>query len=155
MCFRNNERALLRRMVELLESIDRRLEREFNRVLGGVMTQTLQGGIMVPIQPGSKPQFVVTPTFTSAPFALDSTKAAVTTDDADATSSIVTDGVNGPADGTTFEIDLANVTLTGPLAIAVDWSYTNLDGVVARVTGTLTENGLVDDVTGGSFSQVA
>jgi len=40
--------------------------------------------------------------------------------------------------------------------MTVTWQYTNEpDGVVATVTGTVTEEGIVDDVTGGTFAQVA
>lgn len=153
---RHEEREWRREVLETLREILHTLKQPYHRVLGGAFVQIPIGGIMVPIQPGSKPRFLVTPTFSAAPFALDPTKAAISTDDADATSSIVTDGVNGPADGTVFEIDLADVTIpAGGLSIAVDWSYTNTDGTVAHVTGTLTENGIVDDVTGGTFAQVA
>jgi len=124
------------------------------RVLGGVMTQ-IGDPTMIPIQPGQSPKFQVTPTFSGAPFALDGSKAAIST----------SDSVNAPASidltddptGATFVLNLTAgaVIGAGGEAITVDWSYTNLDGVVAHVTGTVTEEGIVDDVTGGTFAQVA
>lgn len=124
-----------------------------HRVLGGVMTQI--GEPMVPIQPGQSPKFQVTPTFSGAAFTLDGSKAAVSTSDA----------VNAPAaldltddpQGTTFLLNLtpnAQIAVGGE-PIVVTWTYTNLDGTVATVTGTVTEEGIVDDVTGGTFTQVA
>jgi hypothetical protein len=136
-----------REVVRLLKSIDKHLNP--HRVLGGVMTQI--GDPMLPIQPGNTVKFQVTPAFSGAPFTLDGTKAAITTDDANAVATI--DAAD--PQGTTFDIALADVPLTGSLSIAVDWAYTNLDGTVAHVTGTLTENGIVDDVTGGTFLQIA
>ena len=41
-----------------------------NQVIGGSFTQIPLGGIMLPIQPGSSPEFQVTPTFSGNPFAL-------------------------------------------------------------------------------------
>jgi hypothetical protein len=137
-----------------LKSIDSKLEQQFNRVLGGVITQIPVGGTMIPIQPGQSPKFKVTPTFGGSPFTLDGSKAAISTSDA----------VNAPAaidltddaQGTTFILNLtANATIAaGGEALAVDWSYTNIDGQVAHVTGTVTEQGIVDDVTGGTFEQI-
>lgn len=142
----------------LLRAILRHLN-PADRVLGGTFQQIPSGDNMstslVPIQPGQSPKFRVTPTFSGAAFTLDGTKAAIST----------SDSVNAPAEldltddpqGETFVINLTpGVTIpTGGEAITVDWSYTNEDGVVAHVTGTLTEEGIVDDVTGGIFEQVA
>ena len=47
------------------------------------------------------------------------------------------------------------VIAPGGEVLTVTWTYTNTDGVVATVTGTVTEQGIVDDVTGGTFAQVA
>ena len=61
------------------------------------------------------------------------------------------------AQGTTFILNLTPNVVIDPagVALTIDWSYTNPDGVVAHVTGTVTENGIVDDVTGGTFQQIA
>lgn len=155
--------VILRRMerqgkeqIDLLRAILHRLK-SADRVLGGTFHQISSGDDMtlVPIQPGQSPKFLVTPTFSGAAFTLDGTKAAVTTSDT----------VNAPASidltddptGTTFVIALAPgvVIPTGGEAITVTWTYTNEDGTVATVTGTLTEEGIVDDVTGGQFVQIS
>jgi len=125
-----------------------------SRVIGGTFTQIPTGGIMLPIQPGNSPAFQVTPTFSGPPFPLVGAQAAVST----------SDPVNAPASidltddptGATFVIALTPgaVIPTGGEAITVTWTYTNTDGTVATVTGTLTEEGIVDDVTGGVFEQV-
>jgi len=145
--------ALLREIVELLKAILHLLHQQGNRVLGGVMSQI--GEPMVPIQPGQSPKFQVTPEFSGPVFALDGTKAAVTTSDL----------VNAPAaldltddpTGATFVLNLTAgaVIGAGGEAIIVTWTYTNLDGTVATVNGTVTEEGIVDDVTGGTFAQIA
>lgn len=122
------------------------------RVLGGVMTQL--GDPMLPIQPGNSPKFVVTPAFNGASFTLDGTRAGVaTSDETDAPA--VLDLANDPQ-GLTFVINLTPNVVIDPAGkpITVTWSYTNLDGTMAVVNGTITENGIVDDVTGGTFSQV-
>jgi hypothetical protein len=110
---------------------------------------------LIPIQPGQSPVFQVTPTFSGQPFALDGANAAVTT----------SDPVNAPASldladdptGATFVLNLTPgaVIAAGGEALTVTWTYTNTDGTVATVTGTVTEEGIVDDVTGGVFAQVA
>lgn len=149
MCFRNDERALLRRVVELLESVDHRLEKEFNRVLGGVMSQ--QGAIVNPIQPGQSLKFQVTPTYSGAPFALVAAQAAVVSSDP-ANFPAVLD----PADPSIIDVDIpttANPT-GGAEPITVTWTYTNTDGTAATVTGNVTELGITDDVTGGTFAQI-
>lgn len=110
---------------------------------------------MQAIQPGNKPVFQVAPTFSGPPFPLVGANAAVSTSDA----------VNAPAaldlatdpTGATFELDLTALAVipTGGEAIVVTWTYTNTDGTVATVTGTVTEEGIVDDVTGGTFTQIS
>jgi hypothetical protein len=141
----------LRTMAELTK-----LERNLlpYRVLGGVIAQ-IGDPPMLPIQPGNSPKFQVTPSFSGAAFTLDGSKAAIST----------SDSVNAPASidltddpqGTTFVLNLTPDVVIDPAgeALTVDWSYTNLDGTVAHVTGTVTEEGIVDDVTGGTFAQVA
>ena len=110
---------------------------------------------MLPIQPGNSPKFQVTPIFSGPPFPLIGAQAAVST----------SDPVNAPASidladdptGATFELNLtagAQIAAGGE-ALTVTWQYTNTDGTVANVTGTVTEQGIVDDVTGGTFAQVA
>jgi hypothetical protein len=125
------------------------------RVIGGTFTQVPSGGIMLPIQPGNSPKFQVTPTFSGAPFALVGAQAAVAT----------SDSVNAPAaldltddpTGATFVLNLTAgaVIGAGGEPIVVTWTYINTDGTVATVQGTVTEEGIVDDVTGGTFAQVA
>jgi hypothetical protein len=76
------------------------------------------------------------------------------------------DPVNAPAaidltddpTGATFQLNLLAGAVIDPVngePISVDYAYTNPDGTVAHVTGTVTEQGIVDDVTGGTFAQVA
>jgi hypothetical protein len=137
---------------KLLQEVLRHLQPS-NRVTGGTFAQT--GNPMVPIQPGQSPKFQVTPTFSGPPFPLVGANAAVST----------SDSVNAPASidltddptGATFELNLTAGPVIDPAgeALTVTWTYTNTDGVVATVTGTVTENGIVDDVTGGTFTQVA
>lgn len=124
-----------------------------NDVVGGSITRI--GDIMNPIQPGNTVKFLVTPAFSGAAFTLDGSKAAVTS--SDPTNFPVDIDLVGDPTGATFESVIpASATPTGGSeAITVDWSYTNLDGIVAHVTGTVTELGIVDDVTGGTFAQVA
>jgi hypothetical protein len=128
-----------------------------SRVIGGSFTQVPGGTTMslVPIQPGQSPKFQVTPTFSGPPFPLVGANAAITT----------SDSVNAPASldltddptGATFVLNLTPgaVIAAGGEALTVTWTYTNADGIVATVTGTVTEEGIVDDVTGGVFEQVA
>jgi hypothetical protein len=137
-------RFLLRMILRLLTP---------NRVLGGVMSQI--GDPMVPIQPGQSPKFQVTPTFSGPAFTLDGSKAAVTTSDT-VNAPAVLDLTDDPT-GATFVLNLTPDAVIDPSgeALTVTWTYTNTDGVVATVTGTVTEEGIVDDVTGGKFDQVA
>jgi hypothetical protein len=127
-----------------------------NSVTGGAFTQILGGSSMslVPIQPGNTPVFQVTPTFSGAAFATLAAQAAVTS----------SDPVNFPValvatdpTGLTFEAAIPTTAAPtgGSEAITVTWTYTNTDGTVATVTGTVTELGIVDDVTGGTFAQVS
>ena len=144
----------VRKVVRLLERIDRRLENEFNRVLGGVITQ--QGDPdMNPIQPGQTVKFLVTPTFSGVPFALVGAQAAVTS--SDPTNFPVSIDLTDDPTGATFEsvIPSTATPVGGSEAITVTWTYTNTDGTVATVSGTVTENGIVDDVTGGTFAQIS
>ena len=110
--------------------------------------------ILVPIQPGQTPKFLVTPEFSGDPFTLDGSKASITS--SDPTNFPVQLDPSDPQ-GLTFEapIPASAVPPGGSEAITVTWTYTNPDGKVATVTGTVTENGIVDDVTGGSFAQIA
>lgn len=153
--------ALLVVLVIALRHLLKRRPHLPNRVVGGVITQVgdpMSSPVLVPIQPGQKPRFKVTPAFSGDPFTLIFAQAAISTSDAaNAPAQIVPDDPAGTnPDGTIFEVDLTSgVTLpAGGEGIDVDWSYANTDGVVAHVTGTLTENGIVDDVTGGTFEQV-
>lgn len=122
------------------------------KVTGGTFRQI--GSPMVPISPGNSPKFQVTPTFSGDPFTLDGSKAAVTS----------SDPVNFPVsldaadpEGRTFIAALpadSTIPVGGSEQVTITWTYTNLDGEVATVTGNVTENGIVDDVTGGTFAQV-
>jgi hypothetical protein len=138
---------------EILSVLRRIASTLTSNVTGGTMSQT--GNTMQPIQPGNSPKFQVTPTFSGAPFPLDGANAAVST----------SDPVNAPAaldltddpTGATFVLNLTAdaVIAAGGEPIIVTWTYTNVDGTVATVTGTVTEEGIVDDVTGGTFTQIA
>lgn len=142
---------LLTEGVKLLQSISSFLYKTDNRVTGGVMARI--GDTMLPIQPGSSPQFQVTPTFSGAPFALVAAQAAVSS--SDTTNFPVALNTSDPT-GTIFTaaIPSSAVIPSGGESVTVTWTYTNVDGTVATVTGTVTENG-IDDVTGGTFAQVA
>lgn len=152
---RREQTELLRRILQVTERIYRALP---SSVIGGTFTQIGDPDTMadlVPIQPGQSPKFQVTPAFSGAPFTLDGTKAAIATSDP-TNAPAALDLTDDPA-GTTFVINLtANVNIgPGGEVITVTWTYVNADGTTATVTGTITENGIVDDVTGGTFSQVA
>ena len=145
--------GLLREEVCLLRQIVKHLPPLDDRVLGGVISQ-IGDNSMVPIQPGQTPKFQVTPTFSGAPFALDGTKATVTS--SDPTNFPVALDPSDPQ-GLTFDaaIPADAQPVGGSEAITVTWTYTNTDGVVATVSGTVTELGITDDVTGGTFAQIA
>jgi hypothetical protein len=139
----------------LLEQIRNNLFHNFSRVLGGVMYQVGDAMSLVPIQPGQTPKFLVAPTFSGAPFTTVGAQAAVTSSDP-ANFPVALDLTDDPT-GLTFEAAIPS-TATPPAGgepITVTWTYTNTDGTVATVTGTVTENGITDDVTGGTFTQVA
>ena len=165
--------ATARRSLQVLRSLERQgkeqvaLQRAIlhhlnpaSRVIGGTFHQIPQGDSdmstsLVPIQAGNTPKFQVTPTFSGPAFTLDGSKAAISTSDpVNAAASI--DLTDDPT-GATFVIALSetNPIPAGGEGVNVDWSYTNEDGTVAHVTGTLTEQGIVDDVTGGTFEQIS
>lgn len=120
-----------------------------NRVIGGIIKEIHP---MVPISPGNSPKFQVTPTFSGAPFVLDGTKAQVTS--SDTTNFPVALDPSDPT-GTTFIAAIPETAqpVGGSEDVTITWTYTNTDGTVATVTGSVTELGIVDDVTGGSFVQ--
>lgn len=143
----------LREFMKLVRELVNILRHKFkSNVTGGVMTRI--GDIMLPISPGNAPKFLVTPTFSGAAFTLDGTKAAITSSDP-ANFPVALD-LTGDPQGLTFVADIpATATpVGGSEVITITWTYTNLDGVVATVSGTVTEVGIVDDVTGGTFAQV-
>lgn len=146
---RSNE--LLVEQISLIRETNHILKLQFNRVLGGVMTQI--GDPMLPIQPGNTVKFLVTPTFSGDPFVLLAAQAAISSSDPTNFPAVL-----DPTDptGATFEaaIPADAVIPTGTEAVVITWTYTNADSTVATVTGTVTENGIVDDVTGGTFAQV-
>lgn len=122
-----------------------------DRVTGGFIKENAP---MVPIQPGNTPAFRVSPTFSGAPFVTDGTKASIVSSDP-TNFPVQLDLTNDPS-GLTFEapIPASAQPVGGSEAVTVTWSYTNLDGDVATVQGTVTELGIVDDVTGGTFDQI-
>ena len=144
-----------REQVALQRAILRHLNRGHDDLVGGSLAQIPEGGSMslVPIQPGQTPVFQVTPTFSGAPFTTAAAQAAVTSSDA---ANFPVELVPTDPTGLTFQAPIpATATPTGgDEAITVTWTYTNLDNSVATVTGTVTESGITDDVTGGSFAQI-
>lgn len=126
----------------------------FSRVTGGYITQVKEIHIMVPIQPGNSPKFYVTPTFSGAPFTLDGTKADVTSSDT-TNFPVALDPTD--AEGRTIIAAIPDTAqpVGGSEDVTVTWTYTNTDGIQAVVTGSVTELGIVDDVTGGVFAQIA
>ncbi len=147
---------VMRRLLEVVERIERRLEREFNRVLGGVITQQGEPGMPLnPIQPGQTVKFLVTPSFSGAPFTTVGAQAAISSSDP-VNFPVALDLTDDPS-GLTFEAAIPSTAtpVGGSEAVTVTWTYTNVDGTVATVIGPVTELGIVDDVTGGTFSQVA
>lgn len=123
-----------------------------DNVTGGFISQG--DTPMVTITPGNTPKFQVTPAFSGAAFTLEAAQASITS----------SDPVNFPVEldptdttGTMFEAPIpTGATIpTGGEAVTVTWTYTNLDGTVATVSATLTEQGLTDDVTGGTVAQLS
>lgn len=124
-----------------------------DNVVGGSITRT--GDTMNPIAAGNTVKFLVTPTFSGAAFALVGAQASITSSDPD-NFPVSIDLTDDPT-GATFEsvIPSTATPVGGSEAITVTWTYTNTDGTTATVTGSVTEVGIVDDVTGGTFAQVA
>ena len=136
------------------------LLRESNKLLHRLTHDNVTGGkiirigdTMLSITPGNTPKFQVSPSFSGAAFALVAAQASVTS--SDTTNFPVNLDPTDPT-GTIFEAPIP--TTANPPAggepITITWTYTNTDGSVATVTGTVTEEGIVDDVTGGTFAQV-
>ncbi|MGA8730291.1 MAG: hypothetical protein WB608_16170 [Terracidiphilus sp.] len=125
-----------------------------NRVLGGVMSQ-IGDPTMVPIQPGNTPKFQVTPTFSGPPFPLVAANVSIESSDP-ANFPVELDLTDDPT-GATFDAPIPATAqpVGGSEDITVTWKYTNTDGSVATVTGTVTEQGITDNVTGGTFAQIA
>ena len=154
------ERELLKEAKEtnkLLREIKHLLHKQTkDNVIGGSFRQIGEPNMALnPIQPGNTVKFLVTPTFSGAPFALVGAQAAVSSSDT-ANFPVSIDLADDPT-GATFEsvIPSTAAPVGGAEPITITWTYTNTDGTVATVTGTVTENGIVDDVTGGNFAQVA
>ena len=145
---------LNRETLAVVLRVERFVSQQFNRILGGVMSQVGDSMSLAAIQPGQTPVFQVTPTFSGAPFTTVAAQAAVTS--SDATNFPVTLVSTDPT-GLTFEAPIpATATPTGGSEpITITWTYTNTDGTTATVTGTVTESGITDDVTGGTFAQIA
>lgn len=151
---------LLKRLVqqgdvqlELLRSILHYIKS--STVTGGSIHQIGEHHMaLVPISPGNSPKFQVTPTFSGAPFTLDGAKAQVTS--SDTTNFPVALDPSDP-EGRTIVAAIPETAqpVGGSEDVTITWTYTNDDGVVATVTGSVTELGIVDDVTGGTFAQVA
>jgi hypothetical protein len=149
---------LLRHLVLLLS------RQTDDNVTGGTIARVGDNDIMgttpvtpsfPPLEPGVIAKFLVTPTFSGAAFALVGAQAAVTS--SDTTNFPVTIDLADDPTGATIEavIPATAAPLNGSESITVTWTYTNTDGTVATVTGTVTEVGIVDDVTGGTFARVA
>lgn len=108
------------------------------------------------LQPGVSAKYQVALTFsTGTAFAPDPTRTLVTS--SDPTNFPVS---LDPTDPTI--IDVVIPTDAAPVAgadggedIKVVWQYTNLDGEVVQITGTVTEFGITDDITGGTFTRIA
>jgi hypothetical protein len=148
--------ALAKEQIVLSRDILRHLN-PTDRVIGGTFKQISTGDdtmALVPIQPGQNPEFQVTPQFSGPPFALDLTKISVSSSDP-VNAPVSLDLVLDPT-GATFKVSLTPgaVIAAGGEAIQISWTYTNPDGTQGVVSGTLTEEGIVDDVTGGTFAQV-
>jgi hypothetical protein len=155
------EYTVIEDIAEQSLEVQRQILHELRAIRRELKTSTLTGGTfrqeqpMVAIQPGQTPKFLVAPTFSGAAFTTNAAQASVSSSDP-ANFPVELD----PSDptGLTFDAPIpatANPT-GGSEAITVTWQYTNEpDGVVATVTGTVTEEGIVDDVTGGTFAQVA
>lgn len=138
---------LLRQVIHLL------LNRTKYTVTGGFILRV--GDLMVQISPGNSPKFQVTPAFSGVPFTLDGSKAAI--ESSDAVNFPVALDLDSDPQGLTFvaAIPADAQPVGGSEDVVITWTYTNLDGTVATVTGTVTEVGIVDDVTGGTFAQIA
>jgi hypothetical protein len=141
--------------------VQKLLLRELSAIRQQLTPSTLTGGtfrqigsLMVPIQPGNTPVFQVTPTFSGAPFTTTAADAAVSSSDP---TNFPVELVPSDATGLTFQAPIPTTATPtgGSEAITVTWTYTNTDGTTATVTGTVTELGIVDDVTGGTFAQIA
>ncbi len=146
----NEQRESNKLLYAILHEL-RHPRKPIDRVIGGYIRRL----DMVPISPGNSPKFQVTPTFSGAPFTLDGSKAAVSS--SDPTNFPVSLDLTDDAEGRTFVSDIPAdaVIAGGSEVVTVTWTYTNVDGEVATVSGTVTEVGIVDDVTGGTFAQVA
>ena len=162
--FTPEEARLLRRLIEVqerslkvLERIACRLPSTANRVLGGVMTQI--GDPVLPIAVGNSPQYQVTPTWATPPAAGETTLLAqASIASSDPTDFPVALNSTDPT-GTTFTLGPIPPQDTIGEGDTITWEYTNTDGTTASVVGTVTiVNGvpvITDDVTGGTFTQIA
>lgn len=108
-----------------------------------------------PLQPGVNAKFQVTLTFTTTPFALVPGSASVVSSDP-ANFPVAIDS----SDPTIIDADIPSTAAPvigqdGGEDITVTWSYKNVDGTVVNISGTVTEEGITDDVTGGTFARIA
>jgi len=110
---------------------------------------------LVPIQPGQSPKFQVTPTFSGAPFTLDGTKASIASSDP-VNAPVALDLTDDPT-GQTFIMAIPATAVIPPAGepITLTWDYDNPDGMIGAIVGNFTENGIADDVTGGTMQQIA
>ena len=91
--------------------VERFVSRQFNRILGGVMSQVGDSMSLAAIQPGQTPVFQVAPTFSGAPFTTVAAQAAVTSSDA---TNFPVNLVSTDPIGLTFEAPIpATATPTG------------------------------------------
>lgn len=146
--------ALLRQIVRLLRT------EQTDDVTGGYLTR-IQGdsdmsdGTVFPtLTPGTKATFQVAPTFSGAPFQLDLSKIGVTSSDV-VNFPVAIDPTDPTGTIIVADIPASAAPVDGSEDITIDWSYTNADGIEIHITGTVTELGIVDDVTGGTFTRLS
>ena len=119
-----------------------------NRVLGGVMSEV--GEIMLPIAPGSSPQFGVTPT----PAGVSTVAAQAVWTSSDTVNAPVTAN-SSDATGLSATVAIPTTAIVGN-SFTLTWTYTNADGTTAVVAGTyqiIAAVPPVTDVTGGTMAQ--
>jgi hypothetical protein len=120
---------------------------QYNRVLGGVMTQAGDPMALLPIAPGNSPQFEVTP----LPAGVTTLATSTAWTSSDTVNAPVTQNASDPT-GLSATVNLPSTAAVGG-TFTLTWTYTNADGTTATATATFTIVALVTDVTGGSIAQ--